>query len=363
MQLPLSYSDFDIQSARVELARIETELQNPNATKDMQKFTALSIDYTSTKTLVNLWEEIAKTHSDYTQAEELLADPDMAEMAANEIKPLESKLTKLLAEFDKLTLPKLPDDEKGVLLEFRAGTGGVEAALFAEEMYRMYLRYLNSKGYSVEEISVSYQTEGGIKEATCGVNRPGAFGQLRFEAGVHRVQRVPKTEAAGRIHTSAISIAVLPIVETSHVQINPSDLRIEVYRSSGPGGQSVNTTDSAVRITHIPTGLTVACQDNKSQHKNKERAMSILAAKLYNMEQAEAAAKSKDLRSAAIGDGDRSAKIRTFNFPQGRITDHRIKQSWYNLPEVMEGNLDDIVTTVNAQLRQNPTLSVSEDDE
>lgn len=363
MELSPAFLNFDITGARGYLQELSDKLLDPNSVKDIQAFTTLNIEFTKQQQLVDVWDKISKLHQQHDQANELLSDPEMEAVATAELADITQQLEAALAEFDKLTLPKLPDDDKGALLEFRAGTGGVEAALFTEELYRMYLRYLNSKDYGVEELSVHYQDEGGIKEVTCAVRKAGAFGELRFEAGVHRVQRVPKTEAAGRIHTSAVSLAILPIVEHANVQINPQDLRIEVFRASGPGGQSVNTTDSAVRITHIPTGLTVSCQDGKSQHKNKEKAMGILATKLYNLQQAEQAAKSKDLRSAAIRDGDRSAKIRTFNFPQGRITDHRVKQSWYNLAEVMEGYLDEIITTVNGELRQNPTLEAAEDED
>jgi len=341
---------------------IEQQLQSPNATSDITKYTALNIEYNQLIHLRNVTESLHNIDNQRKQAEELLSDPTMGEMAIIELADLDKQATSLVLELEDLTLPKFDDDEKGAILEFRAGTGGTEAALFAEEAYRMYLRYANSQGWQVEEIDVSYQSEGGFKEATFAVRSPGAFGALRFEAGVHRVQRVPKTEAAGRIHTSAASLAILPIIEAKEVKINPEDIRIDVYRSSGPGGQSVNTTDSAVRITHLPTGIVVTCQDGKSQHKNKDKAMEVLVAKLYHIDRENTASRSKDLRSAAIKDGDRSAKIRTFNFPQGRITDHRIKKSWFNISEVLEGDMSDIVKAVNKQLRQNPELEASEDE-
>lgn len=345
-----------------QITAIETQLQDPAATSDINKYTALNIEYTQLIHLRNTVETLKAIDNQKQQAEELLSDPAMNEIAGIELADLEVKELKLANELEELTLPKFPDDEKGAILEFRAGTGGTEASLFTEEMYRMYLRYANGQGWQVEELDINYQAEGGFKEATFAVRSVGAFGALRFEAGVHRVQRVPKTEAAGRIHTSAGSLAILPIIEAKEVKINPADIRIDVFRSSGPGGQSVNTTDSAVRITHLPTGIVVTCQDGKSQHKNKDKAMEVLAAKLYQLDKDSTDSASKDLRLAAIKDGDRSAKIRTFNFPQGRVTDHRIKKSWFNISEVLAGDLGEIVQAVNKQLRQNPDLEVEDDE-
>lgn len=362
-QLPPNYLEFDITQLSKSIQDIESQLQQPDIARDMSKFTALNREYTQLTKLNNVYSSIRSLAAQIEQAEELVNDAELGQIAQGELSLLQKQLDPLLAEFDTLTLPKLEDDEKGAILEFRAGTGGAEAALFTEELHRAYLRYISSLGWAIEESDINYQGEGGIKEATVVIRTAGAFGQLRFEAGVHRVQRVPKTEAAGRIHTSAVSIAILPVVESTDINIDPQDIRIDVFRAGGPGGQSVNTTDSAVRVTHIPTGIVVSCQDGKSQHKNKAKAMEILASKLYQLEQEAAASKNKELRSAAIKSGDRSAKIRTFNFPQGRVTDHRVRQSWYNLTEVMEGQLEEIVTTVNSHLRQNPNLEIADEDE
>lgn len=363
MELPQAVQAFDISRVRTDLAAVNLELQSPDAVRDQRKFAELSMDYKRLSELVEIFDAITTLHQQYSEAMLLAQDPEMAEMASAESDTLLLQLEKQLNIFAKLTTPRLLDDEKAAVIEVRAGTGGVEASLFAEEVYRMYLRYLNTNKYPVEELSVNYNEEGGIKEATFGVNKLGAFGELRFESGVHRVQRVPKTEAAGRIHTSAISVVVLPFIAATDVKINPADLRIDVYRAGGPGGQSVNTTDSAVRITHLPTGIVVTSQDGKSQHKNKDKAMSVLASKLYDMQYAEQEGKSKTLRMDAIQGGDRSAKIRTYNFPQGRITDHRIHQSWYNLNEVLEGEVGEIVELVNTTLRQNPDQIFASDDE
>lgn len=350
----------DLAKLEKDLSSVQLELQQPEITSNISKYTELNIRYNELARLLEIVKSAQKALAQKQEAEALLSDESMAELAQIELADIDSKLIKFTKDLEELTLPKFPDDEKGAILEFRAGTGGTEASLFTEELYRAYLRYANAKGWSIEELDISYQAEGGFKEATFAIRTNGAFGKVRFEAGVHRVQRVPKTEAAGRIHTSAASIAILPIIEAKEIKINPSDIRIDVFRSSGPGGQSVNTTDSAVRITHLPTGIVVTCQDGKSQHKNKDKALEVLAAKLYQLEKDSSDSLSKDLRMAAIKDGDRSAKIRTFNFPQGRITDHRIKKSWFNISEVMSGDLEEIIVSVNQALRKNPSLEIDE---
>ncbi|MBL8014811.1 MAG: peptide chain release factor 1 [Candidatus Doudnabacteria bacterium] len=340
-----------LSTKQKRLTEILAELQTPAVVSDYKKAGELN------KELIDL-QDFLDTHSKYTalskqltDTEILTSDPEMAEAAAAELPLLQEQIQQLESKLKDLTALKLPDDERPAIVEIRAGTGGTEAALFAEEVHRMYVRYLNTQHMDIESIHTSLEDTGGIKEVVFRVDEKGAFGKLRFESGVHRVQRVPVTEANGRIHTSAISVVILPEIPESDVNIPASDIRVDVYRSSGAGGQGVNRTDSAVRITHLPTGIIVTCQDSRSQHKNKEKAMSILASKLYTAHQQEVASKTKDIRSQAIQSGDRSAKIRTYNFPQGRITDHRISKSWFNIQEVLEGELDEIVKTVNKELR------------
>jgi len=350
--MDFSIPEIQIDNRRGRFNEIGQQLLDPTIQSDYRQAGKLSTEYKQLEQVISLYDSIIHDIQEYKQLEELLADPEMAELAKGNKAELELKIPQLIAQLEDLTLPKLDNDENNAIFEIRAGTGGTEASLFAEEIYRMYLRYVTQIGFKVESLSTSYNDEGGIKEVIFGVEGAHAYGKLRFESGVHRVQRVPATEASGRIHTSAISVVVLPEIESTDLQIEAKDLRIDVYRSSGPGGQSVNTTDSAVRITHIPSGIVVTCQDSKSQHKNKDKAMSILMSKLYAIEQEEKAKASKDIRAQAIQSGDRSAKIRTYNFPQGRITDHRVNLSWFNVNEVMEGNLDEIVPVVNLQLRR-----------
>ncbi len=347
MDLP----QYDISEKQSRLKDIAAQMSDPAFAKDQEKMASLGLEYNETKDLIDVWEELTRLHREGVGAQELLDDPDYSSIAEEELAEIEQKFTTTLERFKSLTVPKLPDDEKPAILEIRAGTGGTEAGLFAEELMRMYVRYLTSENMSVSEASINYQAEGGIKEAILEVNAPGGYGKLRFESGVHRVQRVPSTESGGRIHTSAVSVAVLPQVSVTDISVDPSELKIDVYRSSGPGGQSVNTTDSAVRITHLPTGISVSCQDSKSQHKNKEKAMQILASKLYEIQQQEAAEAAQSIRANAVKSGDRSVKIRTYNFPQGRVTDHRTKNTWYSLTAILEGELADIVPVVNRQLR------------
>ena len=282
------------------------------------------------------------------EAREILAgeDADLKELAELEAAEAEEKLPVLTEELELLLLPKDPDDDRNLILEIRAGTGGDEAGLFAADLFRMYQRFAERQGWKLEVLGSTEGTVGGFKEVIAAVSGEGAYGRLRFESGVHRVQRVPATESSGRIHTSAASVAVMPEVEDVEVDIAENDLRIDVYRSSGPGGQSVNTTDSAVRITHEPTGLVVSCQDEKSQHKNKAKALKILAARLYDLKKAERDAEVSAARRDMVGSGDRSAKIRTYNFPQSRITDHRIGMTLHNLPAFMVGEMDELLDSL-----------------
>jgi len=293
-----------------------------------------------------------KKIKDYEETKDLLSDPLMENMAYEDMSLIQKEIEILYNKIKILILKPLAEDDKKAIIEVRPGVGGVEASLFAEDLFRMYIRYCNEKGYKVENYSLEYNPEGGINEAVFLVNEDNSFSKFRFESGVHRVQRVPSTESLGRIHTSTASVVAMPKFESTDLKIDPNDLRIDVYRSSGPGGQSVNTTDSAVRIFHIPTKITVTCQNGKSQHKNKETAMSILMSKLFEIEKEKKSSVEKELRSESIKGGDRSVKIRTYNFPQGRITDHRIGKSWFNIDNVMAGAIDDIITSVNTELRE-----------
>lgn len=342
---------------RQALARAEEvaeALANPKTASDPAKLRALGREHTRLAPLVQLAARLQKLKGELDQARELAeeADPELAAMAQADIARLPPEIAPLEAQLYELLLPRDPLDDRDAIVEIRAGTGGDEAALFASDLYRMYQRFLQRKGLGVEVISLSDGISGGLKEAIFAVRGDDAFGLLRREAGVHRVQRVPTTESAGRIHTSAATVAVLPEAEEVDVVINPNDLKVDVFRSSGPGGQSVNTTDSAVRLTHLPTGLVVSQQDQKSQLQNKLKAMEVLRARLLDRMIAEQeAARSRD-RRAMVGTGDRSAKIRTYNYPQSRVTDHRINLSVHNLPEVLDGKLDEFVSALRMASRQ-----------
>jgi len=319
-------------------------LSSPEITEDIQKMTELSKEQSDLLPLVEQARAYLHTLETIEESRALLSDPELGELAAEELKTLEPQLERMHEEIKLLLLPKDPNDEKNIYLEIRAGTGGDEAALFVGDLLRTYLRYAESKGWKVTIESSSESEAGGYKEIVVLVKGERVYSRLKYEAGTHRVQRVPATESQGRIHTSAVTVAVLPEVEDVDVQIQPGDLKIDVYRSSGCGGQSVNTTDSAVRITHLPTGLVVAIQDEKSQHKNREKALKILKARLYEKERQEQLARSSSERKAQVGSGDRSERIRTYNYPQNRITDHRINLTLYRLNEIMEGGLlDEII--------------------
>ena len=298
-------------------------------------------------------EPIVKKYAEYKKAKEELADAkeivemesdeEMRDLAKMEINELEDQIEQNEEELKILLLPKDPNDEKNVILEVRAGTGGEEAALFAQELLRMYMRYAERRGWKTELMDVNDTGIGGVKEAVVLIKGKGAYSRLKYESGVHRVQRVPETESAGRVHTSAATVAVLPEVDDVEVDLNPNDVRVDVYRASGNGGQCVNTTDSAVRLTHIPTGLVVTCQDEKSQIKNKEKAFKVLKSRLYDMMLAKQNKEISDARKSQVGSGDRSERIRTFNFPQGRVTEHRIGLTLYKLASIMDGELDEII--------------------
>ncbi|MBB6520803.1 peptide chain release factor 1 [Pseudoteredinibacter isoporae] len=313
---------------------------------DQNRFRELSKEYAEIEPVVKCYDSYTTILDDIEEAKMLLkdGDADMREMAQEELKEAESQLEPMELELQKLLLPKDPNDDKNVFLEIRAGTGGDEAAIFSGDLFRMYSKYAETRGWRVEIMSQSDGDHGGYKEVITRISGQGVYSQLKFESGAHRVQRVPETESQGRVHTSACTVAVMPEAdETEEVNINKADLRIDTFRASGAGGQHVNKTDSAIRITHIPTGVVVECQDERSQHKNKARAMSLLAARLNNAQAERAAQEIADERRNLVGSGDRSERIRTYNYPQGRVTDHRINLTLYKLAEVMEGRLDDVV--------------------
>ncbi len=335
----------DIQAMENRLAEIDKDLCSPETLKNPNLIRSLTEERSGLAKILGTFEEIRDTETSLEEMREFVDDDDqeLASMASGEIPVLEKRLDRLQHRLKMLLIPPDPNDRRDVIVEIRSGTGGEEAALFAADVYRMYSSYAQKRGWSQEIFSSSESERGGYKEITFALRGQGVYSRMKFEAGVHRVQRVPETETSGRIHTSACTVAVLPEAEEVEVDINQDDLRIDVYRSSGPGGQSVNTTDSAVRITHIPTGLVVSCQDEKSQHKNRAKAMKVLSTRLLAMKQEEEQAKRAKARKSMVGSGDRSAKIRTYNFPQGRVTDHRIHLSLHSLKDILSGDLDQVI--------------------
>lgn len=325
------------------------QISSPEIISDIKAYTKLMKQHRNLSEIVEKYRELRKLNEDLNSAKSLLAESDdqeLRKLAQSEIDEIEKKIPKLEEELKILLLPKDPNDEKNVILEVRAGTGGEEAALFAAEILRMYARYAEKQGWKFEIMDISETGLGGVKEAIAVIEGDRVFSKLRYESGVHRVQRVPQTEASGRIHTSAVTVAVLPEAEEVDVQIDPKDLRIDTFCSSGPGGQSVNTTYSAVRITHIPTGIVVSMQDEKSQIKNREKAMRILRARLQELEERKRQEAISAERRAQVGTGDRSEKIRTYNFKENRVTDHRIGLTLYQLDAVMDGELDEFINAL-----------------
>jgi len=341
---------FNLDAVKQRFEEITTHLSDPGVMGDPERYRKLSKEHKGLTPLMASYDRYTRLVKELASQRQMLddpaEDPELKAMVRQEIPALEAKLEDEEALLKKLMVPRDPLDDADIVLEIRAGTGGNEAALFAADLFRLYQRYAENQGWKVEVLGSSPSDLGGFKEIIAGIEGEGVFRFLKFESGVHRVQRVPETETQGRIHTSTATVAVLPEAEDVEVEINPSELRIDVFRSSGPGGQSVNTTDSAVRITHLPTGLVVQCQDEKSQHKNKAKALKVLRARLMERAREEQQAKASAQRKSMVGTGDRSERIRTYNYPQGRLTDHRIGLTLYRLENIMEGNLDEVVTAL-----------------
>ena len=331
------------------LEELDFLLSREDIMGDMQQYRRISREHADVTAVAGRYQRYLQTETDIATAREMLDDPDMAEMAQEEIQAGEAELLKLEDELQRLLLPKDPDDERPAFVEIRAGTGGDESALFAGDLARMYTRYAANVGWKVEVMSANDSELGGYKEVVLRIEGERVYGALRFESGGHRVQRVPATETQGRIHTSACTVAVMPEPdEQQAITLNPADLRIDTFRASGAGGQHINKTDSAVRVVHLPTGIVAECQDGRSQHSNKAKALQVLQARLQEKERSEREAKEAALRKGLIGSGDRSDRIRTYNFPQGRLTDHRINLTIYKLLAVMEGDLGDVLDALQA---------------
>lgn len=332
------------------LMDIDRQLSAEDATADLDLYRRLTREHAEIAPVVELYKSYRGAEEDIRSAQELLADPEMKDLAQAEIESRRADLERIEAEMQRALLPRDPNDERNLFLEIRAGTGGDESALFAGDLFRMYARYAERRGWRVEVISQSPSDLGGYKEIIARIVGAGAYSRLKFESGGHRVQRVPATETQGRIHTSACTVAVLPEAdEVDDVVINPAEIRIDTFRASGAGGQHVNKTDSAVRITHLPTGIVVECQDDRSQHKNKAQAMSVLAARIKDQQVRAQQARTAATRKSLVGSGDRSERIRTYNFPQGRITDHRINLTLYKIDQITDGDMDELVDALSAE--------------
>jgi len=335
-----------IAGIKARFEEVERLVADPELHKDQKRAVETMREHSRLSEILTLYASIASLRRQIEENEELVAeeeDPEMRSMAEDELGPLREKLKREEQRFTVLLIPPDPLDSKNTIMEIRAGTGGDEASLFAADLYRMYIRYAESMGWKTELIEANESDVGGFKEVIVSIAGNEVYSHLKFESGVHRVQRVPTTESGGRIHTSAVTVAVLPEAEETDVDIKSEELRIDVFRSSGPGGQSVNTTDSAVRITHIPTGLVVTCQDEKSQHKNKAKALRVLKARLFEQEEQKRRAEMAEVRKNQVGSGDRSERIRTYNFPQNRITDHRINLTLYRLDSVITGEIGEVI--------------------
>ncbi len=344
-----------LQTIKERYDELSGKLSQPEVIGNQEQFRTFAQEQSALAEIVAVYDAYLLTLDHIRQNKELLAqeeDAELLEMAQEELQELAAQQQRQEAELKVLLIPKDKNDDKNVILEIRAGTGGDEAALFGGDLLRMYTRYAERHGYTVEVMSANETELGGVKEIILLISGKGVYSRMKYESGVHRVQRVPNTESSGRIHTSAATVAVLPEAEEVEVNISQNDLRVDVYRSSGNGGQSVNTTDSAVRITHIPTGLVVSCQDEKSQIKNKAKAMKVLASRLYTMYKEEAESEYSENRRSQVGSGDRSERIRTYNFPQGRVTDHRIGLTLYKLDAFLDGDMDEMIDALTMEDRQ-----------
>ncbi|MCI7239071.1 MAG: peptide chain release factor 1 [Anaerococcus sp.] len=355
----------NIEHIKENYLDLEKKMIDPEVMSDISKLTKITREYNSLKPIVEKYEQIKEAEAIIEENRELLnetSDSEMVEMLKEEIKEKTEALEGYNEEMKILLIPKDPNDSRDVIVEIRPGAGGDEAGLFAGDLYRMYHMYADKEGYKTEDIEVTSQGIGGIKEATFMIRGEGAYSRFKYESGVHRVQRVPETESGGRIHTSTATVAVLPEVDEVDVHIDPNDIRTDVFRSSGNGGQSVNTTDSAVRLTHIPTGIVVSMQDEKSQIKNKEKAMKILLARIYEIEEEKRNKEIADNRKSQVGTGDRSERIRTYNFPQGRITDHRINKTIYQLDDFLNGNIGEMIDSLITEDQARKLEKIGEED-
>ena len=351
-----------LDSLVVRLEELNHLLAAENATKDLDQFRKLSREHSDLSSIVSSYENYLQAERDAGDARDMAADSAMKSYADDELKKARAAMERLEAELQKALLPKDPNDERNTFLEVRAGTGGDESALFAGDLFRMYARYAERQGWQVEIISESPSELGGYKEVIARITGQGVYSKLKFESGGHRVQRVPETEAQGRIHTSACTIAVLPEADAiNEVVLNPAELRVDTFRASGAGGQHVNKTDSAIRVTHLPTGIVVECQDSRSQHKNREKALSVLAARIRDKQMTEQQAKTASTRKSLIGSGDRSQRIRTYNFPQGRVTDHRINLTLYKIERIMDGELDELVSALQTEYQAEQLSALAEE--
>ncbi len=352
-----------LKSIENRYEEIEKKMEDPSLVTNVSELMRLSKEKAEIEEIVNKYRAYKGVVEELKQTREMLsteADPEFRQMVEEEIGNLEKQKDKMIEELKFMLIPRDPNDEKNVVVEIRAGTGGDEAALFAADLYRMYIRYAERKGWKVEIVESNETAIGGFKEITFLVEGKGAYSRLKFESGVHRVQRVPVTEAGGRIHTSAATVAILPEAEEIDIEIDPDDIRIDTFRASGAGGQYVNRTDSAVRITHLPTGIVVSCQDERSQIKNRAKAMKVLRSRLLDMKRREQAEKMDNMRRVQIGSGDRSEKIRTYNFPQNRVTDHRIGLTLYKLASILDGELDELIDALIAAERAEKLKAVVE---